>query len=230
MGGIVFNNLKNKYFKNLKGIVGINQEALKYYSSLNSNSYLIPNIIGEPFESLPMVDDKQNIISYVGRLDKDKNVRELIEIFSKIQSKDWKFHIIGNGPEYENLQQQINSYNLQAKIELKGEKSSDEIANLLSHSKIFAFTSKKEAFALVLVEAMFAGNAMLSYDCNYGPADIISDNNGFLISMHDKQNFQEKLQFLIDHPEKLKELNHSSFKESIKWRKEERLKQWKLIL
>lgn len=230
MGGIVFNNLKNKYFKNLKGIVGINQEALKFYATLNSKSYLIPNIIGEPFESLPIANSKENIITYVGRLDKDKNVWELIEIFSKIDSKDWKFQIIGNGPEFQNLQQQIESLQLNDKIDLKGEKNSNEIADLLSRSKIFAFTSKKEAFALVLVEAMFAGNALLSYDCKYGPSDIISERNGFLIPMHDKIQFQEKLQYLINNPEKLEELNQSSYEESSRWRKEERLKQWKSIL
>jgi GalNAc-alpha-(1->4)-GalNAc-alpha-(1->3)-diNAcBac-PP-undecaprenol alpha-1,4-N-acetyl-D-galactosaminyltransferase len=230
MGGFVFNNLKKKYFKNLKGIVAINNSAVQYYINLNSKTYLIPNIIGEPFESLSIANSKENFITYVGRLDKDKNVGELIELFSQVNAKDWIFQIIGNGPELINLENQVVSLGLKNQVVFFGEKNSNEISELLSQSKIFAFTSKKEAFALVLVEAMFAGNTLISYDCKFGPADIISEKNGFLIPMHDKVQFQEKLQFLIDNPEVLKELNQSSFNESKKWRKEERLKQWKSIL
>src|SRR5690606_3328882 len=97
MGGIVFNTLKKKYFHNLKKIVAVNTPANAYYSQRNSNTYLIPNIIGEPFESNEVKVSKENWISYVGRLDKDKNVAELIEIFVKTDSADWKFQIIGNG-------------------------------------------------------------------------------------------------------------------------------------
>lgn len=230
MGGKLFNNLKKKYFKNLKAIVGINHAAVNYYSGLNPTTYLIPNIIGEPFESLETSPSKENIISYVGRLDSDKNVAELLEILAETDWQDWKFQIIGNGPQLKNLQNQVESLGRKNQIEFKGEMNSFEIAKSLSQSKIFVFTSKKEAFALVLVEAMFAGNALIAYDCNFGPADIINEKNGFLIPIHDKIKFQEKLQYLINNPEKLEELNQSSYEESSRWRKEERLKQWKSIL
>lgn len=101
---------------------------------------------------------------------------------------------------------------------------------MYNRSKIFAFTSLREAFGNVLVEAMMTGNAIIAYDCNYGPSDIINENNGFLIPLYDKEMFIEKLEYLTHNPEVLKELMKSSFEESKKWKKDTSLKQWKEIL
>lgn len=83
---------------------------------------------------------------------------------------------------------------------------------------------------MVLLEAMFCGNALVSYDCNYGPSDIINQNNGFLIPMDDKILFQEKLKDLIDHSDKLNLLNTSAFEESKLWKKEKILEKWMRII
>ena len=111
-----------------------------------------------------------------------------------------------------------------------GSKNIDEISELLGKSKIFVSTSLKEGLPTVLVEAMFCSNALIAYDCNYGPSDIINEKNGFLIPLGDKQMFREKLKYLITNEDIYNSMNKSSYEESQKWKKGKILEKWAEIL
>lgn len=227
-GGILFKDTLRKYYKNLKGIVCINSPAIEHYKQYNK-TYFIPNIIGEPFENQPEInfENKENLISFVGRLDKEKNAIALLEIFkeSKIHT-DWKLQIIGNGSERKNLEQFVEKNQLQDRVIFYGTKTSEEILELLRRSKIFGFTSLKEALPTVLLEAMFCGNAIISYNCNYGPSDIVKNNSGFLIDVNNKEDFIQKLEMLTNSDEKLEKMMESASKEAQNWKQNEILKKW----
>jgi len=232
VGGKIWGDILRPKYKNLKGVICINKASVDYYKTLNPNTFLIPNLIGEPFESIEKIDfdSKKNHLIYVGRLDEDKNVSSIIDVISNIDLKDFIFKVIGEGSELENLKRLAEDKKLQSKIVFTGQLSIDQIKNELLGSKIFLFMSKTEAFGMVLLEAMFCGNGLLSYDCNYGPSDIINQNNGFLIPMNDKILFQEKLKDLIDNNDKLNQLNRTAFEESKNWKKEGVLEKWMTII
>ena len=232
VGGWLYNKKLRKFYKNLKGIVCINTPSVQYYKHFSKTSF-IPNIIGEPFESKSFIpsESKENIISFVGRLDKGKNVGELLEIFEQSNlPKNWILQIIGDGVERNNLEKYVKDKGLHANVCFLGSKNIDEISRLLDKSKIFISTSLKEGLPTVLVEAMFCSNALVAYDCNYGPSDIINENNGFLIPMHDKNLFREKLESVLKSPEKLSDMITTSYQESQKWKKGKILEKWTEIL
>ena len=231
-GGLLFKDTLRRYYKNLKGIVCINSPAIEHYKQYNK-TYFIPNIIGEPFENQEKINfkDKENFISFVGRLDREKNVIALLEIFKKANvSKDWKLQIIGDGNERVNLEQFVEKNQLQERIIFYGTKTSEEILKLLRRSKIFGFTSLKEALPTVLLEAMFCGNAIISYNCNYGPSDIVKNNSGFLIDVNNKEDFIQKLEMLTNSDEKLEKMMESASKEAQNWKQNEILKKWQEII
>lgn len=231
-GGLLFKDTLRRYYKNLKGIVCINSPAIEHYKQYNK-TYFIPNIIGEPFENQEEINfkDKENFISFVGRLDREKNVIALLEIFkeSKIPT-NWKLQIIGDGSERKNLEQLVEKNELQERIIFYGTKTSEEILKLLRRSKIFGFTSLKEALPTVLVEAMFCSNAIISYNCNYGPSDIVKNNSGFLIDVNNKEDFIQKLEMLTNCDEKLEKMMENASKEAQNWKQNEILKKWQEII
>ena len=231
-GGLLFKDTLRRYYKNLKGIVCINSPAIEHYKQYNK-TYFIPNIIGEPFENQPEIslENKENLISFVGRLDREKNAIALLEIFkeSKIHT-DWKLQIIGDGSERKNLEQFVEKNQLQDRVIFYGTKTSEEILKLLRRSKIFGFTSLKEALPTVLLEAMFCGNAIISYNCNYGPSDIVKNNSGFLIDVNNKEDFIQKLEMLTNSDEKLEKMMESASKEAQNWKQNEILKKWQEII
>ena len=231
-GGLLFKDTLRRYYKNLKGIVCINSPAIEHYKQYNK-TYFIPNIIGEPFENQEKINfkDKENFISFVGRLDREKNVIALLEIFKKSKiPTHWKLQIIGDGSERKNLEQFVEKNQLQERIIFYGTKTSEEILKLLRRSKIFGFTSLKEALPTVLVEAMFCSNAIISYNCNYGPSDIVKNNSGFLIDVNNKEDFIQKLEMLTNSDEKLEKMMENASKEAQNWKQNEILKKWQEII
>lgn len=231
-GGILFNDILRRYYKNLKGVVCINSPAINYYQKFNK-TYFIPNIIGEPFENQPEInfENKENLISFVGRLDREKNVISLLEIFKEANiPSDWKLQIIGDGNEKNNLEKFVEENQLKNRVIFHGTKNSNEILELLRKSKIFGFTSLKEAFRNVLVEAIFCGNVVISYDCNYGPSDIINENIGFLINLNNQQAFKTALEKLINDKSLMNKMAQDSISYSQEWKKEEILKKWNTII
>ena len=232
VGGKLWFDILRKYYKNLKSVVCINSNSLQHYKSINKNSYLIPNLIGEPFESFDqnLIAQKENTLIYVGRLDQDKNVGEILDIINQVDLNDFQLKIIGDGPSRNDLENKLNSNeNLKDKVQFLGSQSISEIYKELAKSKIFLFTSKTECLPTVLIEANLMSNALISYNCNYGPSDIVDESNGFLIPKSDQKQFIERLQFLINQPEELNTILRTSSRNSYKWRKKEILEQWDLI-
>ncbi|MFN3020032.1 glycosyltransferase [Chryseobacterium sp. TY3] len=232
VGGLLWNKLLRKYYRNLKNIVSINSPGEKYYKSISPNVCHIPNMMSEDIENITETDynQKENVILIPSRLDSDKNLTEFLDIVSLIDFKDdWKVKIFGNGMQEKILKDKITKDGLK-NVYLNNALSPTEILGELRKSKIICMTSLKEGLPTILIEGLFTSNALISYNCNYGPSDIVNKENGYLIPMHDKKMFAEKLQYLIDNPHVLEELNKSSYKESAKWRKEKIIQQWKNLI
>lgn len=232
MGGLFWYTIMRPYYKNLKGIIYINKESEKHYKRINPHSILIHNIIGEPFESVPFIplEKKENIVLFVGRLHPEKNIRQIVEMYSSLSNTNlWKLVIIGDGPEKKYLDEFIHKNSVN-NIVLIGNKNKEEVCKYMKKSKILVLASETEAFGLVLVESMFCSNALLSYDCEFGPSSIINEKNGFLVKHHDEKDFRKKFQILVDDEDLLKKLNKSSFEESKRWKKDNFLNLWENLL
>ena len=232
MGGLFWYTIMRPYYKNLKGIIYINKESEKHYKRINPHSILIHNIIGEPFESVPFIslEKKENIVLFVGRLHPEKNIRQIVEMYFSLSNTNlWKLVIIGDGPEKKYLDEFIHKNSVN-NIVLIGNKNKEEVCKYMKKSKILVLASETEAFGLVLVESMFCSNALLSYDCEFGPSSIINEKNGFLVKHHDEKDFRKKFQILVDDEDLLKKLNKSSFEESKKWKKDNFLNLWENLL
>ena len=60
--------------------------------------------------------------------------------------------------------------------------SVENVDTWYQHAECLVLTSRTEAWALVLVEAMANGCPVVSFDCNYGPAEVIKEGrNGLLV-------------------------------------------------
>lgn len=230
-GGLVYYRILRKYYKNLRSIISLTHTSLEHYKKINPNSVVISNIIGDNYENFQLdISNKENIICTVSRLDPEKNVEDLINIIKECNiDKDWKIIIAGDGSQKSLLKEQAQKLGLHS-IEFLGSIPQEQILALYKKSKIFCMTSLNEGLPTVLIEAMFCGNALIAYDCPTGPSEIINANNGYLIRMHDKEDFIIKLKHLINNPGELTELMVSSKAESEKWSKEKILLQWEKIL
>jgi len=188
-------------------------EILEYFSKFvkQNKIKIILNPLSPELASKRFLSSKrEKVILNVGRLDYQKNQDLLIKAFSKIQAKNWRLYLLGDGNrrgEYENL---IENLNMGNSIFLKGNVSNVE--EYYNTSSIFVFTSRFEGFPNALTEAMYFGLPSISTNCPSGPAEIINDSkNGFLIPVGDQKSLESKLSILINNSE----LREKFSKESI---------------
>lgn len=119
--------------------------------------------------------EKEIILMSLGRLVAKKGHIHLIKAFTKVKQAypKAKLYIIGKGPLSETLQRAINVLNLQKNIKLVGFIEKNPYL-FLSKGNIFVFPSLYEGFGNVIIEAMACGLPVISTNCNYGPAEILS--------------------------------------------------------
>ncbi len=157
---------------------------------------VIPNAVEVP-PPLTFESRRPNMV-FVGRLNKLKGLYDLIKVLSNLNSISPKITclVIGDGPEKANLQSMIEGLGLTNSVELLGSLTNPwEVAN---PGDIFVFPSYTEGFPNSLLEAMAHGLVPVSYDCPYGPKEIISNGvNGFLIPVGDHQSFLNRITTLI---------------------------------
>ncbi|WP_312823973.1 glycosyltransferase [Epilithonimonas sp.] len=231
-GGFFWSRLRS-YYKNLKTVISTNIPGENYFKTINKNAITIYNTMDNEVEAQNFLslENKNNVISVVARLDPEKNISELVEIISQTNLPDgWKVIIIGSGSMENHIRKELIEKNLSSKIELLGSKNMEEVYELLRTSKINCLTSKVEALPTILIQAMFFSNVLIAYDCNYGPSDIINEKNGYLINLGDQRSFTEKLETLTHNEQFLNSLIQSSFMESQNWRKDAIIEKWKNIL
>jgi glycosyltransferase involved in cell wall biosynthesis len=156
---------------------------------------IIPNFSVIPISKVSTCMSKR-VIS-VGRLEWQKGFDRLIDAWSCISTKypEWRLDIFGSGTLEETLRRQITRMGLNT-VTIHPFTSSISVE--YASSSIFALSSRFEGFALVLLEAMQHGLPCVSYDCPFGPSDVLVDGEcGFVVPNGDMDQFVQQLELLM---------------------------------
>lgn len=154
---------------------------------------------------------KENYISAVGRLDEQKGFDVLIKSFGKVKNilPEYKLLIFGDGNEKTKLEKLINDLSLENEVILCGN-DKDAIFKV-AKSKLFVLSSRYEGMPNALIEAMATGTACISTDCDFGPKELIDNNeNGMLVPVDDEDIMAEKIVFLLQHNDIRKKLEKNA--------------------
>lgn len=160
-------------------------QVFTIYNPIDQANFLVKRVI--------------NRFIYVGRIDRDKRVTELLESLSKLSNKDWTLDIFGSaGSDKKDrlFLEQIQKKGLAANVIFHGWK--DDPWAHIDVAGILLLNSLNEGFALVLVEAMMRGIPCISTDCPVGPASIIQEGiNGWLVDVYNDQGFLTLLESIL---------------------------------
>lgn len=151
---------------------------------------IIPNGIDLSTIASVAPSGRSSDLIFVGRLIREKNVGMLIDAFRILVSEtpSLKLMIVGDGPERNEIQAQIEKLSLGGNIIMTGfiEEQGDVIA-LMKSSKVFVLPSIREGFGIAALEALGCGLPVvtISHPAN-AVGDLLSDGTGVICSPNPK--------------------------------------------
>lgn len=216
-------------YKKIKQVVVLTNNDSEKFLKIHSNVCVIPNF--SPFEiSIAEKKIKKEIVA-IGRLTDQKNYIHLLKAWKIIENKlpDWKLNLYGEGEYKADLEKFIKDAQLK-NIYLKG--VSSDVSQVYLKSDFFVMSSKYEGLPMVLIEAQSFGLPIVSYDCPFGPSDVIKDGyNGILVENQNIDDLAQAMLTLAQSSNLLSEYSINSKENAKKYQAKNILLMWeKMVL
>jgi len=175
--------------RKLAGRIAVSRPAMEYVSGYVPGPYeIIPNGIDlENFSlEVPKIeefkDGKLNIL-FVGRLEKRKGLKYLIEAYNRVKNEFMESRLIVVGPGTRFLgkyQKQVRDYGLKD-VHFIGPVSDGQLPSYYNTADIFcAPATGQESFGIVLLEAMACGKPVIASNIE-GYAGVMTDGKEGLL-------------------------------------------------
>lgn len=202
---IEYNNLFKKLiaktlFIRANGIIFQTEEAMNFFPKfISKRAEIIPNPINEQFIGEPYLGERNNHIVNVGRLNEQKNQKNLLLAFSHLYKKyDVQLYIYGDGEIKDELIQYSKDLKISDYVHFEG--NVDNLKEKIYDSKMFVLSSDYEGMPNSLMEAMALGLPCISTDCPCGgPRFLIENNkNGLLVPVNDSQKLAEAIEYILN--------------------------------
>lgn len=176
------------------------------------------------------ISGKENICLFVGRLVKEKQVDKLLLIWREIEKQlpDWRFLIVGDGPERKKLEKTVSAKRLK-NVAFEGFCKPEEY---YKKAKCLLLCSKMEGWGMILVEAMQYGCIPISLDSYSSLRDIIDDEiNGFIIPKEARtEDWAAVIRNISGSSEKLQEMGHKAIEKAKEFEINPIAKKWETVL
>ena len=208
--GWIKKTLINLLFRQADGCVFQTEDAASYFNKkTQEKSKVIFNPVDPLFFEVERSKECRGIVTF-GRLEKQKNHKLLIKVYSSLLKKNENLEdlfIYGNGELRGELERIIVEEKIQNKVHLPG--SVSNVVEILSKSKLFILSSDFEGLPNALMEAMACGTPVISTDCPCGGPKMLitNDNEGILVGCNNAKELEDAVQSIIYNEEKLEEMS-----------------------
>ena len=214
----------DKNVRKLQGVVLLTEDDAQSWTGI-APTYVIPNSL--PFEPTEISNHHYKQAIAVGRYNNAKGYEYLVDAWKKVFQKhpDWKIHIYGSGELKEQVKLLIEENKLQNTMLMH--EPTDHIREKYLESSICVVSSRYEGFSMVILESMVCGVPVVSFDCPYGPKNIICNGeDGILVEYLNTQDMADKICQLIENPELRKEMGRKAHNNIQRYSKDHVMKLW----
>lgn len=137
---------------------------------------------------------KKNTILFVGRLDPEKNIEDIIKAMPLIIKKtDAQLIIAGRGSKEKSLKKLTKKLNLEKNIIFSGFISDEDLPKLYCIADAFVMPGTAELQSIVTMEAMASGLPIVAANAMALPELIHDKENGFLFEKKNIEELAEKI-------------------------------------
>jgi len=152
------------------------------------------------------VDENKPVLLFVGRLVKEKDLADLIEVIKLLEQHGYRFKMVfvGDGPMREDLERQLPN------AHFTGTLTGNELAQWYASSDLFVFPSTTETFGLVVQEAFASGIPVIGVR-EGGVKNLIQEGiNGYISEPNNPPEFADKVQQLIENSDERRRLGQNA--------------------
>jgi glycosyltransferase involved in cell wall biosynthesis len=137
-----------------------------------------------------------------------KGLEFTIRALKEIESLDWEYWILGEGPLSEPLKSLVKSLKLDHKIIFKGKTAREKTLEIVKSATLFLQTNVgPEGFGLSVAEALSLGTPAIAFDTPALNEIIEHGKNGFLVKAKDIASLSKTIQALLQDPKLRAELS-----------------------
>lgn len=205
-------------------VVTLTKQDVPFWQRYTQRIQVIPNML----TIIPKkVEDYQikRVIS-AGRYMSEKGFDRLLKAWDLINNDfdDWHLYIFGNG---DRTPYQAIANKLQSRKSIHLMPATEDMAEEFSKSSLYVMSSRYEGFGLVLAEAMSCGLPCVSFDCPYGPREIITDGeDGLLAEDGNIKDLAQKMERLMADIELRKSMGTKAINNISRYQPETIMIQW----
>jgi glycosyltransferase involved in cell wall biosynthesis len=192
------------------------------------NLVVIPNPL--PFYPINSSALQNKKVIAVGKHSYQKGYDRLLRAWKIVQEKypNWHLEIYGKMSPENQLSDLARDLNIVESVSFLPPNRDIESSYL--DASIYALSSRFEGFGMVLIEAMACGIPCVSFDCNFGPSDIITDGtDGFLVENGNVLKFAQELMKLIDDNDLRVQMGRSAKENVRRFLPETVMEQWQIL-
>jgi colanic acid/amylovoran biosynthesis glycosyltransferase len=118
----------------------------------------------------------------------------------------FQLNIIGEGEERQNIEAEIQKYNLNRHVQLLGAKTQDEVVQILPVADCYIQSSVSEGIPVAIMEAMACELPVVSTNITGIPELVLDGKTGILVEPADTQGMADALQSLYENPATRREM------------------------
>ena len=175
-------------------------KSFAYQTAPHVPCLVIPNGVDlEKFSYAPdqahkALTDKP-VIMTISRLVSKNGLMELIDAFKIVRSEypGARLQIIGEGPDRNNLELQIENLGLNDSVDLIGQKKHEEVPLYLNKADVFVRPSLSEGFGTAFLEAMARGVPVVATPVGGIPDFLIDGVTGIYCRPRDSQSIADSV-------------------------------------
>ena len=191
-----FQYLIKKTLKNADHIIVLGKKEQEFITSfyhIQTPITVLPNAVQVPAFMPKVLNEHETMnILFLGRIDKNKGLLEIVKALSALKTKmNFCLHIAGEGPDKAWFLEECEK-NLDGKFHYHGVVAGEEKTALLAKSHIFVLPSYYEGLPNALLEAMAYGCVPVVTPVGSIP-EVVNDMNGLIVSQHNPMEIESAI-------------------------------------
>lgn len=162
------------------------KEIETIYNFIDEEAYYVDHSSDAQLRETFGIAPDEKVCIHISNFRRVKRIDYIVDSFRVVRSfEKAKLLLVGEGPEKEAIERQVRLLGLEDDVIFAGKRK--DLRELLSMSDLMFHLSDKEAFGLVILEALATGIPVVATDIGGIPEVVQHGENGYLVPLDDPE-------------------------------------------